>query len=406
MIIDSYRLDNKNILKGKWATSLNELISYDGILSDKAVSGNLELNNGKITLDLNGRLAEGALRYIDEIEKIYGYLSNNLYVVLERCYLTSQNIISNGYNVEKYISNYAYIISLPNNDLSLLKDKDVCATRTKFSFSYLDDWYNVDPTVLNDNTSRDSFSIKYVNEYSNENSFNILDNEFTIKIKRDIRRIYKVNKGSTVKMDYYIEVISNNYKEKTISEFYEILQWFMRLIDYLSQSNRKFLYFKFYLEDENNKFKSISLDNGDHDYRYPIYYGQYIFPQLDAQVLEPKFNSLRLSDIKEDLEVIISSWFKYKDNLKPVIDLYIQNNIPSLDIESILVNQTRMMEILYNNFFNSAREIKNNYTSNLDNTILEIKNYLDKSNIEIPIKEEITKRLGNNKKIILLSEKN
>lgn len=127
-MIDSYRLDNKNILKGKWATSLNELISDDGILSDKAVSGNLELNNGKITLDLNGRLAEGALSYIDEIEKIYGYLSNNLYVVLERCYLTSQNIIYNGYNVEEYISNYAYIISLPNNDLSSLKDKDVCAT--------------------------------------------------------------------------------------------------------------------------------------------------------------------------------------------------------------------------------------------------------------------------------------
>lgn len=72
MIIDSYRLDNKNILKGKWATSLNELISDDGILSDKAVSGNLELNNGKITLDLNGRLAGGAFSYIDEIEKIYG----------------------------------------------------------------------------------------------------------------------------------------------------------------------------------------------------------------------------------------------------------------------------------------------------------------------------------------------
>lgn len=398
MIIDSYRLDNKNILKGKWATSLNELISDDGILSDKAVSGNLELNNGKITLDLNGRLAGVPLSHIDEIEKIYGYLSNNLYVVLERCYLTSQNIISNGYNVEKYISNYAYIISLPNNDLSFLKDKDVCATSTKFSFSYLDDWYYVDPPVLNDNTSRDSLSIKYVNEYSNENSFNILDNEFTIKIKRDIRRIYKFNKGPTVKMDYYIEVISNNYKEKTISEFYEILQWFMRLIDYLSQSNRKFLYFKFYLEDENNKFKSISLDNGDHDYRYPIYYGQYIFPQLDGQVREPKFHSLRLSDIKEDLEVIISSWFKYKDNLKPVIDLYIQNNIPSLDIESILVNQTRMMEIFYNKFFNGSREIKNCYTSNLDNTILEIKNYLDESSIEIPIKEEITKRLGNNKK--------
>ncbi|WP_306482940.1 hypothetical protein, partial [Anaerococcus sp.] len=362
-MIDSYRLDNKNILKGKWATSLSELISDDGILSDKAVSGNLELNNGKITLDLNGRLAGVPLSHIDEIEKIYGYLSNNLYVVLERCYFTSQNIISNGYNVERYISNYAYIISLPNNDLSFLKDKDVCATRTKFSFSYLDDWYNIDPPVLNDNTSRDSFSIKYVNEYSNKNSFNILNNEFTIKIKRDIRRIYKVNKDSTVKMNYYIEVISNNYEAKTISEFYEISQWFMRMIDYLSQSKRKFLHFKFYLEDENNKFKSISLENGDYAYVYPIYYGQYIFPQLDAQAQEPKFYSLRLSDIKEDLETIICSWFKCKEKLRPIIDLYIQNNIPSLDIESILVNQTRMMEIFYNNLFNSSREIKNKYTS-------------------------------------------
>ena len=31
MMLDSYRLDNKNILKGKWAISLNELISDDGL---------------------------------------------------------------------------------------------------------------------------------------------------------------------------------------------------------------------------------------------------------------------------------------------------------------------------------------------------------------------------------------
>ena len=54
-MLDSYRLDNKNILKGKRAISLNELILDDGIIYDKAVSGNLELNSGKITLDLNGR---------------------------------------------------------------------------------------------------------------------------------------------------------------------------------------------------------------------------------------------------------------------------------------------------------------------------------------------------------------
>ena len=176
-MLDSYRLDNKNILKGKWAISLNELIPDDGIISNKAISGNLELNNGKITLDLNGRLTGVSLSLFDDIEKIYGYLSNNLYVVLEKCYLINPTIISNGYNVEKYISNYAYIISLPNNDVSVLKNQEVYATRAKFSFSYLNDWYNIDHPILNDDMSKDSFSIKYINKFSNENSFNILDSE-------------------------------------------------------------------------------------------------------------------------------------------------------------------------------------------------------------------------------------
>lgn len=396
-MLDSYRLDNKNILKGKWAISLNELISDDGIISDKAVPGNLELNNGKITLDLNGRLTGVSLSHFDEIERIYGYLSNNLYVVLEKCYLTNSSIISDGYNVEKYVSNYAYLISLSSNDVSVFKNQEVYATRAKFSFSYLEDWYNIDHPILNDESYKDYFSIKYINKFSDENSFNILDNEFIIKIKRDIRAINDFNKGPIVKMNHYIEVISNNYEKKRVREFYEILQWFMKLIDYLTQSKRRFLYIKFYLEDENNKFQSESLDNGDYGYEYPIYYGQFIFPQLEEQAQEPKFNSLRLRDVKEDLESIICNWFRYKEKLKPVMDLYNQNYIPTLDIESILVNQIKMMERLYNNFFNTARETQNCDSSNLDNAILEIKDYLDKSNIEIPIKEEITMRLGNDK---------
>lgn len=397
-MLDYYRLDNKNILKGMWSTALDELISDDGIISDKAVPGNLELDNGKITLDLNGRLTGLSLNCDEEIKQIYGYLSNNMYVVLEKCYLTKSKIISNGYNVEKYISNYAYIISLHSNDVSLLDNGKVYATRTKFSFSYLEDWYNIDLPILNDETSKDYFSIEYINEFSDENSFNILDNEFTIKIKRDIRAICELNKGSSVKIDYFIEVISDNYEVKSIKEFYEILQWFMKLIDYLTQSKKRFLYIKFYLEDENNKFQSKSLDNGDYDYDYPIYYGQFIFPQLDEQAQEPKFNSLRLSDVKEDLETIICNWFEYKEKLKPVIDLYTQNYIPTLDIESILVNQIKMKERIYDNFFNSSREIQNCHAPNLDNAILEIKDYLDKSNIDISIKEEITKRLGNDRK--------
>jgi len=44
-MLDYYILDNKNILKGRWATSVNELISDYGNISDKAVQCNLKLDN-------------------------------------------------------------------------------------------------------------------------------------------------------------------------------------------------------------------------------------------------------------------------------------------------------------------------------------------------------------------------
>lgn len=44
-MLDYYRLDNKNILKGMRSIALDELISDDGIISDKVVPGNLELDN-------------------------------------------------------------------------------------------------------------------------------------------------------------------------------------------------------------------------------------------------------------------------------------------------------------------------------------------------------------------------
>ena len=44
-MLDYYRLDSKNILKGMWSTALDELILDDGMISYKAVPGNLELDN-------------------------------------------------------------------------------------------------------------------------------------------------------------------------------------------------------------------------------------------------------------------------------------------------------------------------------------------------------------------------
>lgn len=44
-MLDYYRLDNKNILKGMLSAALEELISDDGIISDKSVQCNLKLDN-------------------------------------------------------------------------------------------------------------------------------------------------------------------------------------------------------------------------------------------------------------------------------------------------------------------------------------------------------------------------
>lgn len=137
--LDSLRLDNNIVLKGRWVSSLDRLFDTNGKFSENAVSGNLELVDGHVRLDVNGRLNRSD--DFDEPFKIYGYTSNGLYIILEKCYLISLNFSAPGYNVEKYSAYNAYALNF-NTDLTELNE-EIKASSIKFGINYLSDWLNV-----------------------------------------------------------------------------------------------------------------------------------------------------------------------------------------------------------------------------------------------------------------------
>lgn len=90
-------------------------------------------------------------------------------MALEKFYLTNTSIISDGYNVEKYVSNYASLISLSSNDVSVFKNQEVYATRIKFIFSYIEDWSNINLLILfSAQDSEEYFLKKYIYKFSDK----------------------------------------------------------------------------------------------------------------------------------------------------------------------------------------------------------------------------------------------
>ena len=93
--IKKFRLDDDQKFKGMWALSLAELFEKNGFtFSDEARPGNLELSEGRITLDLNGSFNEFDSNLAEETYRIYGYLSSGLFVILEKCFITSTRMQS------------------------------------------------------------------------------------------------------------------------------------------------------------------------------------------------------------------------------------------------------------------------------------------------------------------------
>lgn len=385
------RLDNNLVLKGMWALKTEDLIGDDGKFTEKAKPGNLELSEGRIVLDLNGILKKWKDDSYNESLRIYGYLDSGLYVILEKCLIISMSF-SSGYKVQKYIANSAYLLNINSSDIVLKNENKIMATKVNFGIDYLDNWYNVDlPTFENKNSN--VFTVSYSNKFSNENSFEILDRDYILSLKRDIKAYHVINEGPQVKFDTFISVYTNDYEPKSVETFIDITNWVLKFNDFITQTYGKYLYFEFLLEDKNNKYRYEELDNGEVIFHYPLYTGRLIFPQASDKQPKIGHDSLRLNDIKENYGNLISAWFKKKENLEYIIDLYYQNRIVSLDIQSILVNKIKMMETYYDNFLYGKREEAIDEDSEVNNVIRSIKDWMGDSKIKIPIKEEIIRKL-------------
>lgn len=86
--IKKFRLDDHQRFEGMWALSLEELFEKNGFtFSDEAKPGNLELSEGRISLDLNGSFNDLNSNLVDETYRIYGYLSSGLFVILKNALL-------------------------------------------------------------------------------------------------------------------------------------------------------------------------------------------------------------------------------------------------------------------------------------------------------------------------------
>ena len=184
-----------------------------------------------------------------------------------------------------------------------------------------------------------------------------MDGKYILSLKKDIKANQAINQGAQVKIESYISIYIKNYKEEAIEKFMEIANWILKLSDFLTQTFERFTYFEFYLEDEMDRMWLEDLGNREYKFHSPKYKGRFIFTQTQKEVSKLKIDSLRLSDIKDDYAQLLKSWFKVKDKLQYIIDLYYQNMNSRLEIETILVNKIKMMETYYDNFLHNQEEL-------------------------------------------------
>lgn len=110
--IEKFKLDEKIIVKGRWSSSFEKMFDENGKFSDNVVSGDLELTEDHISLKLNGKLDNSNKNFDKEFNRIYGYSSNGLFIILENCYVENSSLSIPGYEMESYSANRGYIIEL------------------------------------------------------------------------------------------------------------------------------------------------------------------------------------------------------------------------------------------------------------------------------------------------------
>lgn len=394
--IKDFRLDNEVVFKGFWALNPEDLLDSNFKVSKKAIPGNLELSKGKITLDLNGNFNLHILNNKNNnavINRIYGFLYNGLYVVLENCINIGRYSCSNGYIVEEHLSGFLYTLNVDPKTAISKDEFNIMANRVNFSIDYLDQWYDIDRPEITLEREQAKIIEVHSNKFYDENEFSILNDTFFISFKRKLLSGYKETIGPYVTYEPYISISTKNYQWYDIETFKGIANWIFKLINFLTHTYGKYVTFEYFNEDEiNNSYVEVK-NNGDHIYHNANYIGRLVFPQINIKEFELDYKSIKLSTIKDNCEKLIAKWFENRKKLEYIIDLYLQNLASNLALETTLVNQIIILETYYDNFLDGKTENIDDKNKMLEEVKQKIKDFIDDPATAPSVREEIIKRL-------------
>lgn len=254
--INNFKLNNNYKTNGMWALELEDLFEKNSMnISDKVIPGTIEISEGRINLDLNGSFHKFGSNFRTNIYRIYGYLSSGLFVILENCFICNHNFSVPGYVVEKYFANIGYVLDKNPVHNNFKLEEKIMATQVNFGIDYLDSWYDVDLPWCEKSGDLKAITIHYNNDFFENNKYEILDGKFILSLKNDHKINKRIYEGAHVKVKPYISIYTKNYNEVEITSFFEIANWVLKLIDFLTQTIGKYTYFELYLEDEINRMR-------------------------------------------------------------------------------------------------------------------------------------------------------
>ncbi|CAC9935907.1 hypothetical protein PEPNEM18_01620 [Aedoeadaptatus nemausensis] len=391
--MDSIRMDNQQFIKGRWATRAEDLIGENHVFLNTATPGTLEINKGRATLDLNGKLRSGKDGLFNDFDKIYGYSNSGLFIVLEKCYITKGSLSAPGYVVEKYLVNRAFILNKPLEFTSSVNEK-IEATGIKFSIDYFRDWFNIDLPTLEDINYPEDFSVNYSNHYFSTNEFDFLEGKYSLKIERKIDLKDSRENEFNVEFNPFITINTKGYRTETVEDLLHIANWTSKMNDFLIQTYGSYEYIEFCLEDEVNHSWKESLENDMVLFHGPLYSGRLVFSQLSERKSNLRADDLRLNNIKDIYGDLIRAWFENWDKLKYIVDLYYQNRIHSLDIETKVVNKIKILETYYDHFWSEEENTQNEVDPDLENAIQKTVQWVKEQDFKDEMKKKLTKKIN------------
>lgn len=391
--MDSIRMDNRQFIKGMWATRAEDLIGENGFFLDTAIPGTLEINEGRATLDLNGKLRSDKHGLFNDYDKIYGYSHSGRFIILERCYLTNGSMSAPGYVVEKYLVNRTFLFNKPLEFTSSVGEK-IEATRIKFSSDYFRDWFNIDLPTLENINYPENFSVNYSNDYFSMNEFDILEGQYSLKIERTIDLKDSRENEFNVEFNPFITINTKDYRTETVEDLLHIANWASKMNDFITQIYGSYEYIEFCLEDEVNHSWRESLENDMVLFHEPFYSGRLVFSQLSERKSILRADDLRLNNIKDIYGNLIRSWFENWDKLKYIVDLYYQNRIRFLDIETKVVNKIKVLETYYDHFWSEDESTQNEVDPDLENAIIKTVEWVEEQDFKGGVKEKLAKKIN------------